>query len=81
MDPGMPRARSALHVVDGGARPDPALRLKQFRELHPEIEVCWRNPWEATMPEPDGAHRWVVRYELHDLLDEVERRLAEQATG
>jgi hypothetical protein len=67
--------------VDADGRPDPALRLRRFRDEHPDIEIIWRNPREAVMPEPDGAQRWVVRYELHDLLDEVEHRLAEQAAS
>jgi hypothetical protein len=65
-----------LHVVEGSARTDPALRLKRFRDEHPYIEVSWSSPWEAVIPEPDGAQRVVVRYELDELLDEVERRLA-----
>lgn len=81
MGSGVPQARPSLHVVDGDARPDPAPRLRRFREEHPDITIEWRSPWEAVMPEPDGAQRWVVRYELHDLLDEVERRLAQLATA
>jgi hypothetical protein len=76
MGSGAPQARPSLHVVDGSARPDPALRLKRFRAEHPDVEVSWRSPWEAVIPEPDGAQRVVVRYELDELLDEVERRLA-----
>jgi hypothetical protein len=79
MGSGASLARPSLHVVDGDGRPDATLRLKQFREEHPDIDISWGSPWEATIPEPDGARRWVVRYELHDLLDEVERRLAQQA--
>lgn len=80
MGSGIPQPRP-LRAVDGDGRPDPAMRLSRFREEHPDIEIIWRNPWEAVMPEPDGAKRWVVRYELHDLLDEVEHRLAKQATN
>jgi hypothetical protein len=75
---GAPQAGPPLQVVDGDARPDAALRLKQFREQHPDVEINWRHPWEAAIPEPDGYTRFVMRYELHDLLDEAERRLAEQ---
>jgi len=81
MGSGTSRSRPILSAVDGDGRPDAALRLSRFREEHPDIEIIWRNPWEAAMPEPDGAQRWVMRYELHDLLDEVERRLAEQAAS
>lgn len=80
MGSGSPQARPSSHVVDGDARPDPALRLKRFRDEHPDIEINWRSPWEALIPEPDGAQRVVVRYELDELLDEVERRLAISAT-
>ena len=76
MGSGSPQARPAVHVAVGEARPDPALRLKRFREEHPDIGIGGRNPWEAEIPESGGARRWVVRYELHELLDEVERRLA-----
>ena len=79
MGSGSPQARPAVHVAGGDARPDPALRLKRFREEHPDIGIGGRNPWEAEIPEPGGARRWVVRYELHELLDEVERRLAASA--
>lgn len=79
MRSGVPQARPSLQVADDDARPDAALRLRRFRTEHPDIEINWRNPWEAEMPEPDGGKRWVMRYELHDLLDEVERRLARQA--
>ena len=75
MDSGARQAGPSVRAVNGDARPDPVLRLRQFREVHPDITIIWRNPWEAGMPEPGGAQRWVVRYELHDLLDEVERRL------
>jgi DNA-binding transcriptional LysR family regulator len=76
---GASQAGPSSHVVDGLGRPDAAPRLRRFREEHPDIEISWRNPWEAEMTEPDGAKRWVMRYELHDLLDEVECRLAQQA--
>lgn len=79
MGSGAPQARPSLRVVDGDARPDPAPRLRQFREKHPDIDIAWKNPWEALIPEPGGARRWVIRYDLHDLLDEVERRLPERA--
>ena len=75
MGSGAPWTGPLARAATGDARPDPALRLRQFREVHPDITIIWRDPWEAGMPEPDGAHRWVIRYELHDLLDEVERRL------
>ncbi|MGH3191759.1 MAG: hypothetical protein ACRDOL_31830 [Streptosporangiaceae bacterium] len=79
MGSGASQARPSLHVVNGDARPDPALRLRRFREQHPDIKIGWRNPWEAEMTQPDGARGRVVAYELHDLLDDVERRLAGQA--
>jgi DNA-binding transcriptional LysR family regulator len=62
-------------VIGGAAPLDLALRLKRFREEHPDIEIILRGPWEAVIPEPDG-HRIVIRWELRDLLDEVEMRLA-----
>jgi hypothetical protein len=68
-----------LHVANGDARPDPVLRLRRFRPEHLDVKISWGSPSEAEMTEPDGAQRWVVRYEIHGLLDEVERRLAAQA--
>jgi hypothetical protein len=79
MGSGASQACPSLHVVTGDARPGPALRLRRFREVHPDIKIDWRNPWEAEMSQPDGARGRVAAYELHDLLDEVERRLAGQA--
>jgi len=81
MGSGASQTRQSLHVANGDARPDPVLRLRRFREAHPDITINWGSPWEAAMTEPDGAQRWVVRYEINDLLDEVERRLAERASG
>jgi hypothetical protein len=81
MGSGAAQTRPSLHVTNGDARPDPVLRLRRFRQEHPDVKITWGSPWEAEMTEPDGARRWVVRYEIHDLLDEVERRLADQAPG
>jgi hypothetical protein len=78
MGSGASPTRPSLHVANGDARPDPVLRLRRFRQDHPDVRINWGSPWEAQMAEPDGAQRWVVRYEIHDLLDEVERRLAAQ---
>lgn len=75
MDTGFPQQRPALYLTSDGPRLDPALRLKRFREEHPDIEIILRGPWEAMIPEPDGQ-RVTVRWELTDLLDEVETRLA-----
>ncbi len=66
--------RPSLHVVDGGAPPDQALRLRQFREDHPDVEVILRGPWQAIIPEPDGE-TVIIRWELRELLDELDRRL------
>jgi hypothetical protein len=81
MGPGASQTRPSLHVANGDARPDPVLRLRRFRQEHPDVKISWGSAWEAEMTEPDGAQRWVVRYEIHGLLDEVERRLAAQAPG
>ncbi len=66
--------RPSLHVVDGGAPPDQGLRLRQFREEHPDVEIILRGPWQAIIPEPDGE-TVVIRWELRELLDELDRRL------
>jgi hypothetical protein len=65
----------SLAVVDGRALLDPASRLKRLREEHPDVEVILRGPCEALIPEQDGQ-RVIVRWELSDLLDEVDKRLA-----
>jgi hypothetical protein len=72
---GSPHDQRSLAVVDGWAPVDPALRLKRLREEHPDIEIIRRGPYEALIPEPDGQ-RVIVRWELSDLLDETEKRLA-----
>ena len=74
IDPLDPQPRPPLHVAGGGAPPDQALRLRQFREEHPDVEVILRGPWQAIIAEPDGE-RIIVRWELRDLLDELDRRL------
>lgn len=66
--------RPSLHLVDGGAPPDQGLRLRQFREEHPEVEVILRGPWQAIIPEADGE-TVIIRWELRELLDELDRRL------
>lgn len=76
MGSGASQARPSLRVVSGDARPDPAPRLRRFRDQRPDIKIDWRNPWKAGIPKPDSGHGRVVAYELHDLMDEVERRLA-----
>lgn len=60
------------------APPDQALRLRQFRDEHPDVEVIFRGPWQAIIAEPDGE-RILVRWELRDLLDELDRRLVPEA--
>lgn len=50
MGSGASQAPPSLHVVNRDARPDPALRLRRFREQHPDIKIDWRNPWEAEIP-------------------------------
>lgn len=72
---GSPQDQRSLAVAGGPALLDPVSRLKRFREEHPDIEVILRGPWEALIPEPDGQ-RVIVRWELSDLLDEIDRRLA-----
>ena len=67
--------RPSLHVVAGGAPPDQGLRLRQFREVHPDVEIISRGPWQAIIPEPDGE-TVIIRWELRELLDELDRRLA-----
>jgi hypothetical protein len=79
MGSGASQTRPSLRVANGDAWPDPVMRLSRFRLDHPDVKINWGSPWEAQMTEPDGAQRWVVRYEIDDLLDEVERRLAAQA--
>ena len=81
MGSGASQARLSLQSANGDARPDPVLRLRRFRQENPDIKISWGSPWEAEMTEPDGAQRWVVRYEINDLLDAVERRLAERDSG
>jgi hypothetical protein len=75
METGFPEQRPALYVAGDGPPLDPALRLSRFREGHPDIEIILRGPWEAVIPEPDGQ-RVIVRWELTDLLDAAESRLA-----
>ncbi len=69
-----PHSRPSLYLIEGGAPPDQALRLRRFRDEHPDVEVIFRGPWQAIIAEPDGE-RVLIRWELGDLLDELNRRL------
>ena len=71
---GLSFPRSSLYVIDGGAPADQAPRLRQFRDEHPDVEIILRGPWQAVIAEPDGE-RVIVRWELRELLDELDRRL------
>lgn len=75
MGSGSLQARPSLLVPAADTRPDAALRLRQFRQEHPDVEILCRGPWEAVIREPDGGQRVIVRYALHELLDEAERRM------
>jgi hypothetical protein len=66
---------SGLLLIDGGAPPDQALRLRRFREAHPDIEIILRGPWQAVITEPDGE-RTILRWELCDLLDTLDMLVA-----
>jgi hypothetical protein len=76
--PDFPQSRPSPYLINGGAPPDQALRLQRFRDEHPDVEVIFRGPWQAIIAEPDGE-RILVRWELRDLLDELERRLVPEA--
>jgi hypothetical protein len=67
-----------LLVTDGGAPPDQELRLRRFRQARPDIEIILRGPWQAVIIEPDGE-RTIVRWELRDLLDQLDKRLGPPA--
>lgn len=66
---------SGLLLIDGGAPPDQALRLRRFREAHPDIEIILRGPWQAIITKPDGE-RTILRWELFDLLDKLDLLVA-----
>lgn len=53
--------------------------MRRPGQCAPAVDGTFFKRWEAVIPEPEGAQRWVLRYELHELLDEVERRLAASA--
>ncbi len=67
--------RPGLLLIDGGAPPDQALRLRRFRQAHPDIEIILRGPWQAVITEPDGE-RTILRWELRDLLDKLDTLVA-----
>jgi hypothetical protein len=66
-----------LLVIEGGAPPDQALRLRRFWDAHPDVEITLRGPWQAVITEPDGE-RTIIRWELSDLLNELDKLLAVQ---
>jgi hypothetical protein len=67
-----------LLVTDGGTLTDQELRLRRFQQARPDIEIILRGPWQAVITEPDGE-RTIVRWELRDLLDQLDRRLGPPA--
>jgi hypothetical protein len=65
MNPVREQAGLRLYVVHGGARPDQAVRLRRFREEHPDVEIILRGPWQAVFAEPYGERtvtRWPARH-------------------
>jgi hypothetical protein len=69
-----PQPRPWLRVLDGDTPPDQGPRLLRFREAHPDVEIILRGPWQAVVPLSAGEIV-IVRWELKDLLDELDRRL------
>jgi hypothetical protein len=70
-----PQPRPWLRLLDGGAPPDQGPRLLRFRESHPDVEIILRGPWQAVVPQSAGEIV-IVRWELKDLLDELDRQLS-----
>ena len=75
MTTGEPSGPRASRQVADQASADPRQRLHRFRTAHPEVDIIQSGPWHATFREPDGE-RFIVRWDLADLLDQLDHRLA-----
>jgi hypothetical protein len=57
--------------------PDQVPRRARFEAAHPQVQIVYLGPaWQAVIPR-DGGEDVLTRFELRDLLDELERRLPE----
>jgi hypothetical protein len=67
-----------LQLVPG--EPDQVLRLRQFRDDHPDVTILpgQFRTWEARVLEPDGETT-IVRYTLRELLDRLGELLGGEA--
>jgi hypothetical protein len=75
--------RPHLHSIPGGWA-DQVPRRARFEAEHPEVSIellGHAGPWQGVIPAQGGGREVVTRYELRDLLDELERRLALREEG
>ncbi|MGH3237090.1 MAG: hypothetical protein ACRDOH_28290 [Streptosporangiaceae bacterium] len=70
--------RARLLLAGRAAPPGQALRVLRLLEDYPQVDIISCEPWQVIVTEPDGE-RTIVRWELSELLDELDRRLADLA--
>ncbi len=76
MPGGSPRASMIPLNMRGTPWRDQVPRRREFEQAHPEVGITYLSTvWQAVIPQQDGEDI-VTRYELSDLLDELEERFA-----
>lgn len=59
--------RPSLYVIEGGAPPDQAPRLQEFRDEHPDVEIVLRDSTLDGLAEKLSLQEYLDRLTPHEL--------------